>query len=289
MTIRHFTIALLLALPCLSSGAQEIRITGFSTSKATASGNEPARLDADGRPCALLRMETSRDGWTFDAGLSGIMDVARGDGEILVWVPADARRITVSHPRLGVLRDWAFPVTLEPGCTYDMTLGQVRPKSVPVPVSPAPSPAPAPLRTYCSHFIDAYAGQCIEDGEADELFVGLRYTYLGGRVGPYAAIAFGLDESCTVFGGAAFRPGRGRGAVDLQLYGGAGLVYGCAAGGEVGIRIGWESDRSVSRWDFGAGCQFWSGCVTPTFEVGLCIWGIPVTVAVGLCLCALGI
>ena len=80
MTLRTLTAALLLAaLPCLGAAAQEIRITGFSPSGPTAvSGDAPVRLDADGRPCALLRMETSRDGWTFDAGLCGIVDVARG-------------------------------------------------------------------------------------------------------------------------------------------------------------------------------------------------------------------
>ena len=293
MTLRTLTAALLLAaLPCLGAAAQEIRITGFSPSGPTAvSGDAPVRLDADGRPCALLRMETSRDGWTFDAGLCGIVDVARGDGEVLVWVPACARAITVSHPRLGVLRDWAFPVTLEGGRTYSMTLDTARPRParVPVPALPAAAPAaPSPSRSCCSHFVDAYLAQSIAGGEADELFAGLRYTYLGGRVGPYASVAFGEDATCNVFGGVAFRPVRGRGAVDLHLYCGAGLIYGCEAGGEAGVRIGWRSDRSVSRWDFGAGCQFWNGCVTPTFEVGLCIWGIPVTLALGVCLYALG-
>ena len=39
---------------------------------------------------------------------------------------------------------------------------------------------------------------------------------------------------------------------------------------------------SFGRWDFGFGCQFTRGTITPTVSLGLYIWGIPTLIGIGL-------
>ena len=62
---------ILTLLQSLSLAAQ-IRITDF---KAAVSDNPRTFCaDPDGELCAALKLETKLSGWTFDAGLPGIMD-----------------------------------------------------------------------------------------------------------------------------------------------------------------------------------------------------------------------
>ena len=327
MTLKHYLIPILLILAAVPLHAQQISISGFS--RLTACDNalsEPGGVvgGPNGEPCALLVLSTREKGWTFDAGLAGIADIAYAEDEIRLWVGSEARHLTVSHPVYGVLRDWTLPVTLERGGTYQMRLEHVNPApvrtasgsrtggtvtpSLPAGTSRRVSSRPGstgytssvpsvqlvpsrpdvtPGKGLCHHFIDAYLGFVQEEYEYGETFFGMRYTYLGGRIGPYVAAAVSDDESWSLTGGLTLRLGSGRDNPDWQLYGGAGLVDGCALAGEAGVRIGWLSEGRVSRWDFGAGCQFWEGTLMPTVEVGLCIWGIPVVIGLGLCLGAI--
>jgi len=326
MTLKRYFIPILLFLAAARLPAQEIRISGFSRiAELEESLTEPGGsvCGSDGEPCALLVLSTREKGWTFDAGLAGIADICYAEDEIRLWVGAGTRSLTVSHPVYGVLRNWTVPVTLESGGVYRMRLGHVSPTVSAAPFGTRPSgtvtpgrPAPAPKRNgpapavprrvgvppvpgsvaqgngsackgYCSHFVDAYAAFLPDGGEVYDAFLGLRYTYLGGRIGPYFAAAYSLEESYSLFGGIALRLGNGGSDPDWQVYGGLGLMDGCHLAGEAGVRIGWLSEGKVSRWDFGGGCQLWEGTLMPTVEVGLCIWGIPVLVGLGLCLGAI--
>lgn len=306
MTTRtHILSALLLVAGCHQAAAQDIRISGFTEGPFPTSDRQvatPLLYDTDGEPCALLRLETKQKGWTFDAGLAGIVDVSYGEESVLLWLPSGARTITVAHPTYGALREWRIPQSLDPGHTYSVKLDvfKPRPASAPVrtaPVRPAPSDRPSRVvlpfpqtepKGPCNHFIDAFAGTVLEEGEfADCHFFGLRYTYIGTRLGPYVSAAFSGDEDFSFSGGLSIRLGNGTGDPDWQLYGGAGVIDNCALLGEAGVRVGWLSDHKVSRWDFGVGCQVWEGGVMPTVEVGLCIWGIPVCFCLGLALCAI--
>ena len=293
--------ALLSIAGCIQASGQGIHITGFTedASPASLTSDLPAApRDPDGEPCAVLLMETKQKGWTFEAGLAGIVDVSYGEESVVLWLPAGARTITVAHPTYGVLRDWRIPVTLSPGHTYSMKLDVSRPK-------PAYAPArrvtpPLPVRTVsparqqddarrpCSHFIDAWAGSVLEEGEvADCHFFGIRYTFMGRKLGPYAAAGLSGDDDYSFSGGLALRLGDGTSNPDWHIYAGGGLIDGCGLLGEAGVRVAWLSDRKVSRWDFGVGCQVWEGCVMPTVEVGLCIWGIPVCLCLGIALGAI--
>ena len=286
--MRYFLtiFALLLAI---GAGAQTIRISGFAADVADVSA-PLAVYDTDGALCSVLKMVTKESGWTFEAGLAGIMDVVYGKDVIYVYIPAGARILSVARPGTAPLRDWSIPVRLEPGRTYSMKLELVKPAPAPV-QKPAPvvkqvTPMPSVRVTdkdFSSHFMDAYTGFVADsDGFAEEYFFGLRYTYLQNRLGPYASGAIGTEGQCSFFAGAAYRlTSSDTSNLDFQLYGGVGYVTDGGLGGEAGIRIGWKSEHRLSGLDFGAGCQFWDGAVVPTVEVGFYIWGIPV--ACGIC------
>ncbi len=88
--------------------------------------------DNNGEKAALLKVQTTERGFTFDVGKIGILKTepqTRGgshDAEIWVWVPANSRKLTIQHPQLGLLRDFdlvaANGAPLEPGHTYEVVL-----------------------------------------------------------------------------------------------------------------------------------------------------------------------
>ena len=285
--MRNF-LTILALLFSVAAGAQSIRISGFKATITDATVPDAVQ-DADGALCAILRMETKETtGWTFEAGMAGITDVMYGKDVIYVYVPAGARNLSVAHPHAAPLRNWNIPQRLEPGRTYTMKMEIFTPKSAP---APRPEKAPSPRKAsrvdgkdFCWHFADSYIGFVNDrEGYTGEFLAGLRYTYLQHRVGPYISAAFSTDETSSFFAGAAYRFTSPEASdLDLQAYGGIGLVRGSLLGGEAGIRFGWKSQHKLSGLDFGIGCQVWKGAIVPTVEVGLYIWGVPVVC--GLCL-----
>lgn len=126
--IYSIIVTLLLSLFC--GYAQEMSVQSFVLAETDLTANTPGTMvyDQNGSVCALIKVETSHDGFTFDVGSLGVSDVKRVGGEIWVYVPFGVRRITVSHQQLGVIRDYQFPCAIEKGRTYIMKLiaGNVR-------------------------------------------------------------------------------------------------------------------------------------------------------------------
>lgn len=308
------TLAIVLVLLQAFNLAGQIRIKDFQPA---VRGTQSASLeftctDLEGDPCAVLALKTDIAGWTFDTGLSGIMDTRYDDGCIYLYVPKDTRSLTVSHPQYGVLREWRIPSCLESGRTYTMALGYEAPRPVrfrtetgAAPVldgqtrtrsvtAVASGPSATPFGQFSEHFLDMYLGvacegNVLEGCDADTYWLGLSYTWIGNRFGPYVSAGTDLDESYAFSAGAAFRVTDPRTAsLDWQLYAGAGLYGGCL-GFEAGMRFGWRTPARLSKADFGFGCQFYGGTVVPAVSVGFYIWGIPVAVGVGLVCCAAGV
>jgi hypothetical protein len=55
-------------------------------------------------------------------GSLGVSEVKRVGGEMWVYVPFGIRKITISHPHLGVIRDFPLPCAIEKGRTYILKL-----------------------------------------------------------------------------------------------------------------------------------------------------------------------
>ena len=310
--MKRILLTLCLLLPPVLR-AQTLRIDDFRMDLADGAAADPRTMvpDLDGEPCAALRIETQLSGWTFDAGLGGIMDVRYVKGAVILYIPAGTRRLTVAHKEYGILRDWPFPTPLESGRTYSMKLVRVpaapkpQPKSSPLPdrraagrpsreTAPNPSvqrdaaPVSSGGKSFCRHFVDMYLGYGFErfDGglcASGQTWTGLSYTWIGNRIGPYVSAGWDFDSSFSVMAGGAFRLTPPESAqLDWQLYGGAGLIDE-RLGVEIGTRFGWRTHSPVSKWDFGVGCQLYRDHVVPTVSVGLYIWGIPTVI--GLCIC----
>ena len=52
--------------------------------------------DQNGNLCALIKVETTLDGFSFDVGALGVCEVRREGGEIWVYVPFGIRRVTIT-------------------------------------------------------------------------------------------------------------------------------------------------------------------------------------------------
>jgi hypothetical protein len=79
-------------------------------------------IDQNGQKCALIKVETTQQGFSFDAGSLGIVKTEQHVGEIWVYVPEGVKRITISHQQLGVLRDYDLGQTLKRARTYVLDL-----------------------------------------------------------------------------------------------------------------------------------------------------------------------
>ena len=108
----------------LGAFAQNISVKSFRSlpMDMTASSLEGKRMDQNGEVAALIKVVTTETGFTFEGGALGIVDTKQRNGEIWVWVPRGLRKITVLHQRLGVLRDYMFPIEIEAERTYEMVL-----------------------------------------------------------------------------------------------------------------------------------------------------------------------
>ncbi len=112
-----------LLIPYLVNG-QEMSIREFYLAETDLTANTRGTmvLDQNGEVCALIKMETTLDGFNFDTGSLGVMDVHREGGELWVYVPFGIRKLTISHPQLGIIRDYPLPCQIEKGRTYILKL-----------------------------------------------------------------------------------------------------------------------------------------------------------------------
>lgn len=121
--MKRITVLLFLMLPLFA--AAQIAVADFSINLRDQDANNEATkvIDDNGDVCALIKIETTQKGFSFDGGTVGVAKVDDSQvGEIWVWVPAGLRRLTIKHQQLGVLRDYYFPMQLQKGRTYIMKL-----------------------------------------------------------------------------------------------------------------------------------------------------------------------
>ncbi len=104
--------------------AQNISVASFQMDITDLTANTAGTivLDKNGEKCALIKVETTEQGFLFDAGSLGVMKVEQKAGEIWVYVPAGVKYITISHQQLGVLRKHYLGQTLQAARTYVLKL-----------------------------------------------------------------------------------------------------------------------------------------------------------------------
>ena len=122
--MKRFTLLIFFIVSICGAFAQNISVKSFKAlpMDLTASSLEGKRVDQNGDVAALIKVVTTETGFVFEGGTLGIVDTKQTPGEVWVWVPRAARKITIKHPKLGVLRDYYYPVEIEAERTYEMVL-----------------------------------------------------------------------------------------------------------------------------------------------------------------------
>ena len=122
--MKRFTLLIFFIVSICGAFAQNISVKSFKAlpMDLTASSLEGKRIDQNGDVAALIKVVTTETGFVFEGGTLGIVDTKQTPGEVWVWVPRAARKITIKHPKLGVLRDYYYPVEIEAERTYEMVL-----------------------------------------------------------------------------------------------------------------------------------------------------------------------
>lgn len=122
--MKRFYFLLILILIPGTLLSQEFSVKSFYLAETDLTANTQGTMvhDQNGNPCALIKVETTLNGYTFDVGVLGVSEVKRVGGEIWVYIPFGVRKITISHPELGVIRNYAFNTRIDKGRTYILQL-----------------------------------------------------------------------------------------------------------------------------------------------------------------------
>ncbi len=122
MKIRFLAFTLWLCLISLAQ-AQNISVASFelSPNDLTANLEGTTVYDQNGQKCALIRIQTTQKGFSFDVGSLGVQKVDDNKvGEIWLYVPEGVKRLTMRHAQLGTLEKWPFPINIMGSKTYMM-------------------------------------------------------------------------------------------------------------------------------------------------------------------------
>ena len=120
---RLFTLFILL-LTVFAVHAQNLSVESFrmDIKDLTANTAGTTVFDQNGEKCALIKVETTQTGFSFNTGSLGVMKTEQHVGEIWVYVPEGVKRITISHQQLGTLRDYELGQTVKRARTYILKL-----------------------------------------------------------------------------------------------------------------------------------------------------------------------
>ena len=121
--------SLIAAILCVTavfaqSDDNSISVASFKKLDNDLTARTQKKIDQNGEPCALIKVQVQSDGFIFEGdGLGIVTTVPKIDeGEYWVYVPRGAKYLTVKHKTLGVLRQYAYPVKIEKQCTYELRL-----------------------------------------------------------------------------------------------------------------------------------------------------------------------
>ncbi len=78
--------------------------------------------DKNGEKAAIIKIVTTETGFEFDAGSIGIVASVQKTSEIWLYVPRGSKIVTIKHPKLGLLRNYAYPQSIGAGEVYEMML-----------------------------------------------------------------------------------------------------------------------------------------------------------------------
>lgn len=121
---RGFFLVVLFLTSFLSQGVYaqgKIEVASFNRMETdiTARVTAPKR-DQNGEVCALVRIVTTVKDLMFEPDALGITARENKPGEIWLYVPRGARRISIMHDKYGVLRNYFYPDIIDKSTVYEM-------------------------------------------------------------------------------------------------------------------------------------------------------------------------
>ena len=121
---------LLLLIPGLLE-AQQLSVKSFQKldNDLSARGSE-GHMDQNRDKCAIIKVVTNEKGFVFEPDALGLVGSVQKIGEIWLYVPYGARRLTIRHAQLGVLRNYAYPERIEKACVYELVLTTGRTETI---------------------------------------------------------------------------------------------------------------------------------------------------------------
>ncbi|MCX6309151.1 MAG: PEGA domain-containing protein [Bacteroidia bacterium] len=121
--MRYRILFLLLAISISSTLFAQLAVKSF-----TKLGNDlTARIDApkrdqNGDLCAIIKVVTTQTGFGWEPDGLGIVAAVPKIGEYWLYIPYGAKRLTIKHPQLGILRDYMYPLPIEKATVYELML-----------------------------------------------------------------------------------------------------------------------------------------------------------------------
>jgi len=113
----------LLFILVFTSLAQQISVKSFrSLSNDLDARTYYTKEDRNGEKAALIKIVTNETGFEFDAGSIGVVASVQKTGEIWLYVPRGSKVVTIKHPKFTLLRNYAYPQSIEAGEVYEMIL-----------------------------------------------------------------------------------------------------------------------------------------------------------------------
>ena len=88
----------------------------------TANTRGTQKQDQNGEKAALIKIVSPEQGFLFNGGSLGIVATENKPGEIWLYVPPRAQKLTITHQSFGVLRDYYYAIPIRGGRTYEMLL-----------------------------------------------------------------------------------------------------------------------------------------------------------------------
>lgn len=89
----------------------------------TANTHGTSKKDQNGETAALIKIVSPEKGFMFNNGSLGIVGTEQDHvGETWLYLPRRSQKLTITHPKFGVKRDYYFPISVEGAKTYEMLL-----------------------------------------------------------------------------------------------------------------------------------------------------------------------
>jgi len=131
--VRKF-FSILTILFCVGSlqAQNRISVVGFERDDADQSARiTDVRTDQNSRKAAIVRIVTTLQltDCSFEAGLAGVVASEQRKGEIWLWLPVGAQRLTIVHSSLGDVRNYPFGAPLREATVYVMRLQSETPRT----------------------------------------------------------------------------------------------------------------------------------------------------------------